>query len=164
MYASNGLLGKGLLSIIMGSTLMKLLSETTGNLDALYIPIITILGVMMIFDAITGTLRTVINGQKLDKHIAFVGMLKKVLEVILMAFGCLLDIFGVWLVNRVDFLPSNLSMPFGTIIGVYLIITEAISILSNIQKSDNTLLPKWFLSLFKNAKKSIDDMGDEKKK
>lgn len=147
----------------MGSTLMTLLQNSSERLDSVYIPVASILGVMIIFDAITGVLRALIKNERLCRDKAFKGLLKKMLEIFFFAFGCLLDILGLFIASKVDFLPDNMAMPFGTIVGVYLIITEAISVLSNVQRSDNSIMPKWLPNLFKSAKKSVDDMKKDEK-
>lgn len=56
---------------------------------------------------------------------------------------------------------DSFHSPIGVIIGVYITITELISIISNFSSVNNTVTPKWLTKLLKASKKSIDDMkGD----
>ena len=54
---------------------------------------------------------------------------------------------------------------FGSIVGVYIILNESISITENILKANKQSVPKWLKKLLTGAKGKIDEMdkdGDKK--
>ena len=57
--------------------------------------------------------------------------------------------------------PFDKSLLFGSIVGVYIILNESISICENIIKANKMALPKWLKKLFQDAKKDIDEGGQK---
>ena len=53
---------------------------------------------------------------------------------------------------------------FGSIVGVYIILNESISIIENILKANKHSVPKWIKNLLTGAKGKIDEMDKDGEK
>ena len=76
-----------------------------------------------------------------------------------MAFAFFLDISVPTVLEVVNIsMPVERSLLFGSVVGVYIILNESISIAENIYRANNKSLPKWIKKLLTGAKKEIDEM------
>lgn len=113
------------------------------------------------FDVITGLVASAYNGIPITSDRARRGFWKKVCFLLAVFLGIFMDAFIPQLVLMVGIkLPFNL--PFGCIISIYVILTEAISIAENIFKVNQESMPKWIIGLLKGYKNKIEEMEDKK--
>ena len=117
-----------------------------------------VLLVLMILDYITGIMKSASVG-KLSSAKGFKGILKKIVYPIVIVTALLFDyiilLFGA---------QFNVALPiqtfFGTLMTLWFIINESISILENAIKLD-VKLPGFFKSFLEKMAKKIADTGDE---
>lgn len=96
--------------------------------------------IAIIFDVVTGIVKSVIKKEKLNTEKAFSGFLRKTTELIAVGFGVYIDVGVVELLNQCNYtIPFRL--PFCTIISCYIIINECISIIDNIININPKLIP-----------------------
>ena len=82
------------------------------------------------------------------------------LAAMLFAFFLDLALPSIMEVVKIE-MPFGKTLLFGSIVGVYIILNESISICENILKANSMALPKWLKKLFQDAKKDIDEGGKE---
>lgn len=116
--------------------------------------------VVALLDIVTGIAASIVDGTGLSSQKAFKGVVKKLILFVTLGFGTFLDVFIPYAAGVV-----NVNMPesllFSTIVCVYITITECISIVENIYRCDNAILPTWILKILKKAKSEIDAKGDD---
>ncbi|MCQ2543618.1 MAG: phage holin family protein [Lachnospiraceae bacterium] len=144
-------------------TVIKLTVATFGGIMATfwktYGAIILLVAIAIVFDVITGLIKAGSKGEITPKS-ARVGFWKKCAEIFALGFGMYID-YAIPTLTQVVGIDLHFRSPFALIIGVYIIVNETISILSNITSVNSNLIPKWVSKLFKQAKKNIDEMGDK---
>lgn len=120
------------------------------------------IAVVILLDVITGIAASVIDGSGLSSKKAFRGVVKKFVLFVTLGFGTFLDVFIPYAAGTV-----NISFPegllFSSIICVYITVTESISVIENIYRCNDSILPSWILSILKKAKEDIDLKGGDKK-
>ena len=109
----------------------------------------------ILFDLITGCMAAVISGKGLSSSKAARGVLKKLVLLIALGFGTFLDVFIPFAAKTVNF-DFNGSLIFSTVICVYIVVTECISICENILICNKSALPSWLLKLLNKAQSDID--------
>ena len=115
---------------------------------------------VVILDLITGVIAAVVTGEGLSSQKAFKGVLKKATLFLALIFGTFLDLFVPYAVKHVNIsLPEGLL--FSSVICVYIVVTECISIIENIFRCHDGALPKWLEKLFAGAKDKLDKGGDD---
>ena len=128
-----------------------------------YFPVVCCVLVAIIFDFVTGMIRSKVKGMPINSEKGTIGFWKKMALLMALFFGIFLDVFipimlGIVTVN----MPFKL--PIGTIVGCYIVINESISIFENINQSNPSVLPKWIKSLLKGGKETIDKGGKHEDK
>ena len=116
----------------------------------------------IIFDVITGLVSSAANGIPITSGKARKGFWRKIVLLLALFLGIFMDAFLPQLLLIVDIQLKH-NLPFGLIIGCYIIINELISIAENILKTNSIAMPKWIVKFLKGAKKDIDDLGKETK-
>jgi phage-related holin len=111
-------------------------------------------------DVISGLVAAMASGEKISSHVGWIGFWKKMALILALAFGIFMDSFIPILLGTIS-LELPFTMPIGTIVGCYIVINEAISIIENINQAAPTALPKWIKKLLEGAGKTIDDGGSE---
>lgn len=133
------------------------LTGLVGSFFGAYVPVLCCVLFAICFDVMTGLVRAKITGESINSKTGTIGFWKKLALLLGLFFGIFLDIFIPIVLNIVTInLPFKL--PIGTIVGCYIILNEAISILENLNKS-GVLLPKWIKTMLKGTKDTIDKGG-----
>lgn len=124
----------------------------------IYGPVIVCVLVAICMDVISGLVASMASGEKISSEVGWKGFWKKMALILALAFGIFMDSFIPILLGTIS-LELPFTMPIGTIVGCYIVINEAISIIENINKAAPTALPKWIKKLLEGAGKTIDDGG-----
>lgn len=126
----------------------------------IYGPVIICVLVAICMDVISGLVAAMASGEKISSKVGWIGFWKKIALLLALAFGIFMDSFIPILLGTIS-LELPFTMPIGTIVGCYIVINEAISIIENINQAAPTALPKWIKKLLEGAGKTIDDGGSE---
>ncbi len=126
----------------------------------IYGPVIICVLVAICMDVISGLVAAMASGEKISSKVGWIGFWKKMALILALAFGIFMDLFIPILLGMIS-LELPFTMPIGTIVGCYIVINEAISIIENINQAAPTALPKWIKKLLEGAGKTIDDGGSE---
>lgn len=136
----------------------SLLTGLAASFWSLYGAIIICVCVAIIMDFVSGIVAALASGEKISSEVGYRGFWKKVALILALAFGIFLDAF-IPIMLGVITLEIPFTMPIGTIVGCYIVINEAISIIENINQAAPTALPRWIKKLLEGAGKTIDDGG-----
>lgn len=126
----------------------------------IYGPVIICVLVAICMDVVSGLVAAMASGEKISSKVGWIGFWKKMALILALAFGIYMDSFIPILLGTIS-LELPFTMPIGTIVGCYIVINEAISIIENINQAAPTALPKWIKKLLEGAGKTIDDGGSE---
>ena len=119
-----------------------------------------VIGIFM--DWITGLVKSKITGVAWSSKVGFVGFWKKVSLLAALFFGIFLDYFIPTTLEKIVTVELPFALPFGLIIGAYIVLNECISICENLYACNPDIVPKWIVGLLRNAKDKISD-GDKDK-
>ena len=135
---------------------------TIATLAEAYIVLVILVAAAICLDVITGLIRCFATGEKLSSAKGTKGFWKKIMLLAAMLFAFFLDLAlpSIMEVVKIE-MPFGKTLLFGSIVGVYIILNESISICENILKANSMALPKWLKKLFQDAKKDIDEGGKE---
>lgn len=126
-----------------------------------YLILIILVAVVIVMDVISGLIKAFAIGEPISSEKGTKGFWKKMVLLFSMAFAFFLDLAIPYILGVVSVsVPRTLL--FGSIVGIYIILNESISICENIYKANKKSLPKWIKKLLSGAKGKIDEMGDEK--
>ena len=84
------------------------------------------------------------------------GIVRKVSFIFMLGLGFFLDAAIPYFVKQGLDITLPISLPFGLIIGAWIIITEAISVLENLCKIDGVPIPGFLTGILKSMKDKID--------
>lgn len=128
-----------------------------------YALILVCVVVAIIFDVITGLIKSKVTGKPWNSKRGTIGFWKKISLLVAFAFGIFLDYF-----IPIAFSAANITLPFSTpfgmIIGVYIALNESISICENLYEINPVALPKWIVKLLRTTTDKIDAEEDENDK
>lgn len=124
----------------------------------MYGPVIVCVLVAICMDVVSGLVKAMATGEKINSKEGYRGFWKKMALILALAFGIFLDTFIPIMLGIVT-LELPFKMPIGTIVGCYIVINEAISIIENINLAAPTALPKWIKKILEGAGKTIDEGG-----
>jgi toxin secretion/phage lysis holin len=116
--------------------------------------IIGLVAFAVVLDFATGLTKSKITGKKLDSKTGTIGLFKKMAMFLALTFGIFMDYFIPLLAKSGLQLDFKASLPFGLIVGVYIIVNEAISISENLY-AFGVKLPKFIVELLKIAESEI---------
>lgn len=135
---------------------------TVATLLESYVVLVILVACAIVLDVITGLVKCFATGEKLSSEKGQKGFWKKIMLLMALLFAFFLDVSipAVMEVVKIQ-MPFEKSLLFGSIVGVYIILNESISICENIIKANRMALPKWLKKLFQDAKKEIDEGGKE---
>lgn len=135
---------------------------TVATLLETYVVLVILVACAIVLDVITGLVKCFATGEKLSSEKGQKGFWKKIMLLMALLFAFFLDVSipAVMEVVKIQ-MPFEKSLLFGSIVGVYIILNESISICENIIKANRMALPKWLKKLFQDAKKEIDEGGKE---
>ena len=144
----------------IGKISMSLFTGLIASFWGIYGPVIICVLVAICMDVISGLVASMASGEKISSKVGWIGFWKKMALILALAFGIFMDSFIPILLGTIS-LELPFTMPIGTIVGCYIVINEAISIIENINKAAPTALPKWIKKLLEGAGKTIDDGGSK---
>lgn len=136
----------------------SVISGLVASFWGIYGPVILCVLIAICMDVVSGLVSAMAAGEKISSKVGWVGFWKKMALLLALAFGIFMDSFIPILLGTIS-LELPFTMPIGTIVGCYIVINEAISIIENINKAAPTALPKWIKKLLEGAGKAIDDGG-----
>lgn len=126
------------------------------SLSQKYSIVILLVTLAIIFDVVTGLLKAINKGERLSSKKCIKGFWSKIALVVALFFGVFLDIIIPYMLSFINItLPFN--VPFGFIFGMYIILSENISIMENLFICNPKILPKWVSTLLLDAKEKIDN-------
>ena len=135
---------------------------TMATLAEAYVVLIILVAAAIVLDVITGLVKCFATGEKLSSEKGQKGFWKKIMLLVSLLFAFFLDVSLPVIMEVVKIqTPFEKSLLFGSIVGVYIILNESISICENIIKANKMALPKWLKKLFQDAKKEIDEGGQK---
>lgn len=135
---------------------------TIATLAEQYVVLIILVAAAIVLDVITGLVKCFAIGEKLSSDKGTRGFWKKIMLLVSLLFAFFLDVSIPTILEVVSIkLPFEKSLLFGSIVGVYIILNESISICENILKANKMALPRWLKKLFQDAKKDIDEGGQK---
>ena len=143
---------------IIGKISMSLFTGLIASFWGIYGPVIICVLVAICMDVVSGLVASMASGEKISSKVGWTGFWKKMALILALAFGIFMDSFIPILLGTIS-LELPFTMPIGTIVGCYIVINEAISIIENINQAAPTALPKWIKKLLEGAGKTIDDGG-----
>ena len=143
---------------IYGKLTASLISGLAASFWGIYGPVIVCVLVAICMDVVSGLVASMAAGEKISSQVGWIGFWKKMALILALAFGIFMDSFIPILLGTIS-LELPFTMPIGTIVGCYIVINEAISIIENINKAAPTALPKWIKKILEGAGKTIDDGG-----
>ena len=143
---------------IYGKLAASLISGLAASFWGIYGPVILCVLIAICMDVVSGLVASMAAGEKISSKVGWTGFWKKMALILALAFGIFMDSFIPILLGTIS-LELPFTMPIGTIVGCYIVINEAISIIENINKAAPTALPKWIKKLLEGAGKTIDDGG-----
>lgn len=136
---------------------------TIATIAEQYVVLIILVAIVIVMDVISGLIRAAATGEAITSEKGTRGFWKKIALLFSMIFAFFLDLAVPYILDVV-----NISIPkmllFGSIVGVYIILNESISITENILKANRHSVPKWLKKLLTGAKNKIDDMEEGEKK
>ena len=133
---------------------------TMATLAEQYVILILLVAAAIVLDVITGLIRCGATGEKLSSDKGTKGFWKKIMLLVSLFFAFFLDVSIPTILEVVNIkLPFEKSLLFGSIVAVYIILNESISICENILKANKMALPKWLKKLLQDAKKEVDEKG-----
>lgn len=144
----------------IGKISMSLFTGLIASFWGIYGPVIICVLVAICMDVISGLVASMASGKKISSKVGWIGFWKKMALILALAFGIFMDSFIPILLGTIS-LELPFTMPIGTIVGCYIVINEAISIIENINQAAPTALPKWIKKLLEGAGKTIDDGGSK---
>lgn len=112
--------------------------------------------VAIIFDVITGLIKSKVTGKPWSSRRGTIGFWKKIALLVALTFGIFLDYFIPVALGTVN-VELPFATPFGLIIGVYITLNESISICENLYEINPMALPKWIVKLLKTSSDKIND-------
>ena len=143
---------------IYGKLAASLISGLAASFWGIYGPVILCVLIAICMDVISGLVASMAAGEKISSQVGWIGFWKKMALLLALAFGIFMDSFVPILLGTIS-LELPFTMPIGTIVGCYIVINEAISIIENINKAAPTALPKWIKKMLEGAGKTIDNGG-----
>lgn len=136
---------------------------TIATIAEQYVVLIILVAIVIVMDVVSGLIRAAATGEAITSEKGTRGFWKKIALLFSMIFAFFLDMAVPYILDVV-----NISIPkmllFGSIVGVYIILNESISITENILKANRHSVPKWMKKLLTGAKNKIDDMEEGEKK
>ena len=138
-----------------------IVSALMSCLGILAIPVLLLVGCNVI-DYGTGLCAAKYRSERIDSYKGLRGIVKKVCMWLLIVVGAFIDI----LINyAVEYMGFAISLPFivATIVAVWLIVNEIISILENMTDI-GVDMPPFLLPLVKNIKHQVEEKADMEEK
>lgn len=142
----------------MNNNIAKILAVILGVICTFfkcYGAILGFVAFILLFDFATGLLKAKIIGEPITSKKGSAGFWKKFAEIMALMLGIFLDYFAPLVIKAGVSYKIPFPLPFGLIIGVYIVIVELISIIENLNEC-GVSLPPFLLNLLKGAEEQID--------
>lgn len=122
-----------------------------------YLILIILVAAAISLDVISGLIKAAATGEPITSQKGTKGFFKKIVLLFSMTFAFFLDVAMPLLFEVCSIsLPFEKSLLFGSVVCVYIVLNESISITENILKTNNKAVPKWLKKLLQGAKNEID--------
>jgi toxin secretion/phage lysis holin len=138
-------------------TITGMLAALSIWLNWLLVPLIVLIAAMLI-DYATGLLAAENRGQKIDSDIGKKGVIKKVLTLLLVGVGLLIDLMLLYCSAALGY-DFPVKIIVSVIVTVWMTVSELISILENV-KDAGMNLPPLLEPLLKNLKSKVEGKGE----
>lgn len=124
------------------------------NLYDKYSVMLAFMSFAIIFDVITGLVKSKCIGEKISSKRGTKGFFKKLVFIIAYAFGVFLDLFVPYVISATG---SDIEVEcyFGLIIGAYITLNESISICENLYDCNPDIFPKWIVNILSDIKNKL---------
>lgn len=137
--------------------LFSLLSALVLSIFSQYGIIFIFVCAVVILDFITGLIKCKYKGVKITSKKAYKGFYKKLALLLALCFGVFFDLFITYSLNKISQFTINFNMPFGLVIGSYIVICECISICENLYTINPDIMPQWIGKLLTGTKNKIKE-------
>ncbi|MDE7267276.1 MAG: phage holin family protein [Lachnospiraceae bacterium] len=143
------------------TVLIVVISAIMNLLGILAIPVFLMVGCNMI-DYITGLMASKYREEQISSYKGMRGIIKKVCMWLLVIVGAMIDVLVKYAASTMGL---NIQIPFivATLVAVWIVVNEIISILENIIDI-GVELPPFLLPIVKRIKKEVEEVGDDKEK
>lgn len=121
--------------------------------------LIVLVVVAIIFDVVTGVIKASVT-EGLNSNKGTKGFFKKLALLVALFFGFFLDMAISYMLIRIN-IGIDLKMPFGLIIGFYIVLNECISIAENLVATNPSVMPRWIIEKLSVAKDELDKDSKE---
>ncbi len=135
---------------------MEILKDLQNIIFGEYTKLIVLFVLFILLDLITGICASIKEGEKISSKKARNGFYSKIGSIICLIFGFIADEFFKTIVV---FEWMNLKYEnyyIGTMVSAYLCVIEAISILENLNRINNNIVPKFLKKFFNDTKNKIE--------
>ncbi|MGN1481281.1 phage holin family protein [Porcipelethomonas sp.] len=120
-----------------------------------------VIGIVM--DFVTGLVKCKVTGIPISSQKGYKGFWKKISLLAALFFGVFLDYFIAGVLEKIVSVELPFALPFGLIIGAYIVLNESISICENLYACNPGIMPKWIANLLKSTKEKIDEKNKGEK-
>lgn len=134
--------------------IVGIVSVLTSALGVLAIPVYLLLGCNVI-DYITGLIAAEYRGNKVSSYKSVRGIIKKISMFLLIVIGAWVDILVQYSINTVG-IPIMLPFIVSTVVAVWLVVNEMISILENLIDI-GVPMPPFLMPIIKRIKKQVEE-------
>lgn len=141
-------------------TFISLTAGLTAYFEKMFIPLMVLL-IVMIMDYISGILHAYIKGE-LSSRIGITGILKKACYLMISASGMVFDWLLLYATENLNLGFNYESYFFCTMVTIWLIVNEMISILENLIKLDLPV-PEFLKNAILSTKEKIEGNKDDSK-
>ncbi len=124
------------------------------NIYDKYSLMLMFMSLAIVFDVITGIVKTKYKGEKLTSKKGTKGFFKKLVFIIAYGFGVFLDFFIPYAIATTG-IEMKINCCFGLIIGAYITLNESISICENLYTCNSDILPPFVVDIVKKIKDKI---------
>lgn len=125
-----------------------------------YRPIFFAVMFMLVFDWVTGIISAKVTGEKWNSETARKGVIKKGVMLLQLLFGIALDYIIPMAAEQIGFEFNVSHLLFSSIIGFYIIFTEAVSVCENFYECNPDSFPKWIIKFLSIGKDQLDKLGE----
>lgn len=127
--------------------------------------LILLVTIAILIDIFTGLIKGKIN-REINSRAGYIGLWKKIALFACLGFGLFLDavVHYSFILQEGKNIPLSFvqKIPFGDIIGIYIILNESISIIENLHAC-GIKLPSFIVNILRVSKEEIDKGKEDKK-
>ena len=138
---------------VLQSVITFIVAGVSAYFQIIAVPLIVLIAVMLL-DYVTGMVTAYIRAE-LSSRKGIIGILKKLGYVALVCVGIAIDYILYSALQQLG-ISNEITMLFGLIVTVWLIINELISILENLSKMD-VPIPAFLTKIIKKLKTTVED-------